>query len=55
MDSYYELKYKDEKREIVYKANIDMNAEEMRYLLKDFLLGTTWHPETVDKILGEDL
>lgn len=55
MDSYYELKYKDEEREIVYKVNIDINAEEMRYLLKDFLLGTSWHPETVDKILGEDL
>lgn len=55
MDSYYELRYKDESKEIVYKASSEIDYDEMRYLLKDFLLGTSWYPETVEKILGEDL
>lgn len=54
MDRYYELKYKDEDKEIVYKVNSEMDFEDMRCLLKDFLLGTSWHPDTVDKILGID-
>lgn len=54
MDNYYELKYKCGNTEVVHKICEDITSEEMYYFLREFLLGCSWQPETVDKIVGKE-
>ena len=54
MDTYYEFKYKLDNLEIVHRISGDMTSEEMYYFIREFLLGCSWHPNTVDKIMGKE-
>ena len=54
MGNYYELRYTYDGKEVVHKMPADIDAGEMYYFIKDFLLGCSWHPDIVDKIIGKD-
>lgn len=54
MDNYYEFKYKYNNIEIVHKINADLLSCEMYCFIRDFLLGCSWQPDTVDKIIGKE-
>lgn len=54
MDNYYELKYKYNNTEVIHKLYADATSDEMYYFLREFLLGCSWHPDTVDKVIGKD-
>ena len=54
MENYYEFKYKEDNTEVVHRINTAITSEEMYYFIRDFLLGCSWQPDTVDKIIGEE-
>lgn len=54
MDNYYEFKYKHDNQEVIHRMNADVMSDEMYYFIREFLLGCSWHPDTVDKIIGKE-
>lgn len=54
MESYFEFKYKVDNQEVVHRINTDITSEEMYYFIREFLLGSGWQPDTVDKIIGKE-
>lgn len=54
MIDYYEFRYKYFNHEVIHRIPADIDAGEMYYFIRDFLLGCSWHPDTVDKIIGKE-
>lgn len=54
MGNYYELRYTYDGKELIHKMPADITSNEMYYFIREFLLGCSWHPDTVDKIIGKE-
>lgn len=54
MENYYEFRYKHNNQEVIHKMPADIDADEMYYFIREFLLGCSWQPDTVDKIIGKE-
>lgn len=53
-EHYYELKHFYDGREMVMKFDGDINIEQLRENLGDFLRGACWCEENIAKIFNED-
>lgn len=54
MIDYYEFRYKYFNHEVVHRISADITSNEMYNFIREFLLGCSWHPDTVDKIIGKE-
>lgn len=56
MEHYYELKYHDGRgAELVYKFDDEVDLDELKDRLEYFLLGCSWSPNLVNKLLNQNL
>lgn len=49
---YYELKYVDDEHEVVYKFPADINLEELKDYIADFLKGCSWYEKQVNELIN---
>lgn len=53
-DFRYVLQFKNGDSLVTHSFSADVDIDKMRDHLRDFLCGTSWFEEQVNKILGED-